>query len=99
MGPQDGTTWLTAPRRSIEVRRGITRTVLLIGPWAVKVPSLRSNGDGLRGVLWSISRGISANLSEIQWSDSPGVCPVLRSAAGLGKRLRSLRACSRWPSD
>lgn len=67
----------------IEVRRGITRTVGLIGRWAVKVPSLRAYGNGVRGVLWSVTRGIQANLSEYEWSGSPGTCPVLWSLAGL----------------
>jgi len=66
-----------------EIHRGITRTVLLIGRWAVKVPSFRAYGDGLRGVVWSITRGIQANLSEITWTGSPGVCPVVWSLAGL----------------
>lgn len=67
----------------IEIRRGITRTVFLARRWAVKVPSLRAHGDGLRGVLWSWTRGVQANLSEFDWSGSPGTCPVLWSLAGL----------------
>lgn len=67
----------------IEVRRGITRTVLLVGRWAIKVPSLRTHGNGARGLLWSVTRGISANLSEIEWSDTPAVCPVRWSLAGI----------------
>lgn len=65
------------------IHRGITRTVLVIGRWAVKVPSVRAYGDGLRGVLWSWTRGVQANLSEAEWSNSPGTCPVLWSLAGL----------------
>lgn len=68
------------------VRRGITRTVLLAGPWAVKVPSLRPYGQGLRGLLWSLSRGIQANLSEAAmcaWEETrPDLCPVRWSLAG-----------------
>lgn len=67
----------------MEVRRGITRTVFLAGRWAVKVPSVRAHNDGLRGVLWSWTRGVQANLSELDWSGSPGVCPVVWSLAGL----------------
>lgn len=70
-------------KRRIEVRRGITRAVLLVGPWAIKVPSLRANGLSARGVMWSMSRGVSANLSEISWTGSPGTCPVRWSLAGL----------------
>lgn len=68
------------------VRRGITRTVWLVGRWAVKVPSLRPYGDGLRGVLWSVCRGVLANQSEAEWStfaeDRGKVAPVLRSWFG-----------------
>lgn len=67
----------------IEIRRGITRTVLLTRSWAIKIPSLRSHDNGLRGLLWSITRGISANLSELDWSGSPGTCPVRWTLAGL----------------
>ncbi|ANZ35236.1 hypothetical protein BBK82_03260 [Lentzea guizhouensis] len=65
------------------VRRGVTRTVLLAGRWAFKFPSLRSHGKRLRGVMWSLARGLSANLSEAEWSGQEGLCPVLWSAAGL----------------
>jgi hypothetical protein len=65
------------------VRRGITRTVLLVHRWAIKVPSMRSHDAGLRGVVWSIARGLCANLSEQEWSGSPGTCPVLWSWAGI----------------
>jgi hypothetical protein len=67
----------------ITIRRGVTRTVLLAGPWAVKIPSLRAYNRGLPGLLWSITRGIQANLSEREWSTSPGVCPVRWSIVGL----------------
>lgn len=67
----------------LAVRRGITRTVLLVGPWAIKLPSLRAHGHGLRGALWSVSRGILANLSETDWASEPGVCPVRWSLAGV----------------
>jgi hypothetical protein len=67
----------------IQIRRGITRTVLLVGPWAVKLPSLRSNGKGLAGRIWSVCHGILANLSEVQWSEVDGVCPVRFSLFGL----------------
>lgn len=68
------------------IRRGITRTVWLVGAYAIKFPSLRPYGDGLAGLMWSISRGIQANLSERQWStnapDDP-VCHVLWSFGGI----------------
>lgn len=57
--------------------------MVLAGRWAIKFPSLRAYGDGTRGVVWSITRGIQANLSEITWTGSPGVCPVVWSLAGL----------------
>ena len=69
--------------RPMKIERGVTRTVILARSWAIKVPRLRSYGDGLAGVLWSITRGIQANLSEREWSGSPGTCPVRWSFAGL----------------
>ena len=65
------------------VRRGVTRTVLLVARWAVKVPSLCAHRNGLRGVMWSLARGLSANLSEAEWSGQPGLCPVVWSFAGI----------------
>lgn len=67
-------------------RRGVTRTVILTRRYAVKVPSLRGGSLGARsprGVMRSIVWGIDANLSEIEWSGTPGVCPVLWSLLGL----------------
>jgi hypothetical protein len=63
-------------------RRGITRVALLAGPWAVKLPSLRAHGEGLRGVLWSFARGVVANQSEWDWRTSEGVCPARASLLG-----------------
>lgn len=67
----------------MRIERGITRTVFITRRWAIKVPSSRANGNGVRGVLWSLTRGVQANLSELEWSGSPGVCPVRWSLAGL----------------
>lgn len=68
---------------NVKVCRGITRTVLLVGKWAIKVPSLRAHEAGLTGLLWSISRGILANQSELEWSGQPGLCPVRFSFSGV----------------
>ncbi len=65
------------------VRRGITRTVVLTRRWAIKLPSLRAHGLGPRGVLWSLTRGIQANLSEAEWSGTPGTCPVRWTLFGV----------------
>ncbi len=67
----------------MQIHRGITRTVLVTRRWAIKVPSPRSYSGGLRGVLWSVTRGIQANLSEAEWSGTTGVCPVRWSWLGL----------------
>lgn len=68
------------------VRRGITRTVVLTRRYAIKLPSLRSYGQGLEGRLWSIARGLLANQSEKEWAGYEAnrglVCPVLRSWLG-----------------
>lgn len=66
-------------------RHGITRAVFLLGPWAVKVPSLRSHDEGLKGVLWSLARGVVANQSEWEWSTyehGAGICPARWSLLG-----------------
>jgi hypothetical protein len=66
------------------IRRGICRTVWLVGPYAIKFPSLRRYNPGwLKGLMWSVSRGIQANLAEATWSGVPGLCPVLWSFGGL----------------
>ncbi len=65
------------------IRRGLTRTVLLTRRWAIKVPSMRAHGEGVSGVLWSVSRGLLANQSERTHSHVPGVCPVRWSLAGI----------------
>ena len=62
------------------VRDGITRTVLLIGRYAVKVPCLRYSGQRWKGFL----RGLMANmqermLGELQW---PELCPVVFAVPG-----------------
>lgn len=72
----------------LELRRGITRTVILTRRHAIKVPSLRSHGDGLTGLLWSVCRGVLANQAEAQWwrhavpDQRPFLCPVLRTWIG-----------------
>jgi hypothetical protein len=57
-------------------RRGVTRLVLLVGPWAIKAPRLNS----WRQFLW----GLLANLQEAEWSRTrwPQLCPVLWSIPG-----------------
>lgn len=74
-------TWSYA-HRMIDIRRGVTRTVVVTKRWAIKVPQIRTHGNGLAGALWSLARGILANLSELAWRRSIGVCPVYRSLAG-----------------
>ena len=60
----------------MKIERGISRTVLLIGSWAVKVPTTRPYGR--RGDrLWAWTRGYQANHSELQWAGIDGVAPVL----------------------
>lgn len=66
------------------IRRGITRTVILVGCYAIKVPSLRTGSiGGPRGRLQSFAWGVLANHSEYEWSTykpwQGRVAPVLRS--------------------
>jgi hypothetical protein len=52
--------------------------VYLTPRWAIKVPSLRPFGRGGAGVLWSLSRGLQANLSEREfWYEGT---PTMRRA-------------------
>lgn len=62
-------------------RRGVTRTVLLIGRWAIKVPTIRGLGDPkMKGARCaSFARGVLANRSELEWSGTEGVNPVVWS--------------------
>ncbi len=66
------------------IRTGVTRTVILIGAYAVKVPSLRGvHPGGPRGRLAGVARGLLANISEHIWHDYEPwrghVAPVLHS--------------------
>jgi hypothetical protein len=55
---------------------GANRLVLLVGPWALKVPQVRSWRAFLFGLL--------NNLNEAEWSQEAGHCPVLlRGPGGL----------------
>jgi hypothetical protein len=69
------------------VRCGVTRTVILVGRYAVKVPTLRGvHPGGPRGRLAGVARGLLANQSEALWSTYEPfqglVAPVLRSWLG-----------------
>lgn len=66
------------------IRTGISRTVILVGRWAIKVPSARGHmPGGPRGRLAGFCHGILHNQSEAEWSsfeDWQGrVAPVLHS--------------------
>lgn len=87
-------------------RRGATRTVLLIGRWAVKVPSLRGVGAAVGDVrvrhrVNSFCHGILANNSEVAWHAfgawSGRVAPVLHS--WLGGIVNIYPRCDPAPAD
>lgn len=75
----------------LKVCHGITRTVLLIGRYAIKMPTLRY---GLDAWAW----GIVSNISEREWQnyeDWQGkVVPVLRS--WLGGLIQVYPRCERF---
>lgn len=79
-----------------EIRRGVTRTVILTRRWAIKVPALGGNG---RGLLWSLTAGIQANLSERQWSTSDNVVPIVWSLGGVVNVYRRAMAVAYVPSE
>ena len=68
------------------IRRGITRTVLLTRRYAIKIPALRTNGDGFSGLLWSLARGVLANQAELAWKEyepwQDALCPIVWSSWG-----------------
>lgn len=70
----------------MQIRRGVTRTVLITKRYAIKVPRLY-DFKGMRA--WSFNRGWAANISERDWTEYtqtafkvPQVCPVLKSFLG-----------------
>lgn len=84
------------------IRTGITRTVILIGRYAIKVPSFRGHVHGdLRGRIAGFCHGIIANQTEYLWHDFDGwggrVAPVLHSWAwGL---IQIYPRCEPAPDD
>lgn len=54
--------------------------MLLNRLWTVKIPLLSPSGCR---ICWSLARGWLANLSELAWSDHPGMCPMRWTVAGL----------------
>ncbi len=85
----------------VEVARGATRTVLLIGRWAVKVPRCRLTLPHRTSRLHSFVRGWTANLSEFENRHASGVTPVLWTLAGVVSiypRAEPLRSddCVSW---
>jgi hypothetical protein len=67
------------------VRSGITRTVLLVGRYAIKFPTLRGGSARKHSRLRFFCHGVLANLSELEWHEYFGdaVAPVLWSMGGL----------------
>lgn len=65
------------PRPLIDADRGCTRLVLLVGPWAVKVPNVLR---GWRDAVW----GLLGNMQEAAFSAAgwPELCPVLWRVPG-----------------
>lgn len=59
----------------IQIKRGVTREVILVGRRAVKIPSLRS---------WSLFlTGLLCNMQEAAWAGChPRLCPVRFAAPG-----------------
>lgn len=76
---------------TIRLAHGLTRTVILTGSYAIKVPRLWSWNGGIKGALWSLARGVLANQGEADWwkwvhdgggHDADKFCPVLASHLG-----------------
>ena len=78
------------------VSTGVAREVILVGPWAVKIPKLRY---GWRNFL----QGLIANMNEATWGRSgyEGLCPVLFTLPGgwlLIQRRATPLTCAEWCS-
>lgn len=76
----------------IAVRHGIMRTVILVGPWAIKFPRPRWWAMFLRGFLANIHEGY-------YWSNTKDrrLCPVVWVA--LGGLVVVMRRAEPWPVD
>lgn len=82
----------------------MTRTVILVSRWAIKVPSGRGVGldaTSLRGRLAGIASGLLANRSEYDWSAYGAwrgkVAPVTHS--WLGGFVQVYRRCAPLPPE
>jgi hypothetical protein len=62
--------------RSFELKKGSTRSVILLWKWAVKIPTLKTWKLFLQGLL--------ANMQEVEFSAAgwPELCPVVFSLPG-----------------
>jgi hypothetical protein len=62
--------------RSFELKKGSTRSVILLWKWAVKIPTLKTWKLFLHGLL--------ANMQEVEFSAAgwPELCPVVFSLPG-----------------
>lgn len=71
--------------RGARVRRarGTTRTVWLVGRWAVKVPSVRRVHPHRLTRTHAFARGWCANLSEWRYRDRSGVCSPRWTVLGV----------------
>ena len=76
----------------MRVHRGICRAVLLVGPFAIKVPTSRPYGrrGNVTERLTALARGVLANQSEAAWSGQAGLCPIV---ASLGPLLQVYERC------
>lgn len=89
----------------IATRRGVSRTVLLIGPWAVKLPSFRHGpvyfvygllGNLLEAERWALSR--HKRLAPVLWCAPLGALLVMRRARGpVVGRLLSKAELAQFP--
>ena len=70
----------------LEIKRGSTRIVFLIGNWAIKIPNFAEWRLFLHGLL--------GNMQEKRFSIYPEICPIIFSIRGgfmnIAKRAREL---------
>ncbi|HYH69373.1 MAG TPA: hypothetical protein VD866_32060 [Urbifossiella sp.] len=86
--PSDGPAPCGPPPASrFALRRGLTREVLIVGRWVVKVPSLRGWRPFLAGILANLTEsarsGLDPRLCPVRWCAPGGLLLVQRRAAPL----------------
>jgi hypothetical protein len=66
----------------VAVKRGITRSVLLIGNYAIKVPRLKKDPNSPIPFWRRVIQGLQSNIAERDQRGNPAVAPLVCSVLG-----------------